>query len=325
MPQPTAGDIHVNIPLTNISIAYIQQATSFVADRVFPIVPVQFQANRYYVYDRSEWFRDQAQERAAGTESAGGGWKVDNTPTYAARMYAIHKDIDDPTRADADAMISLDRDATEWVTQQLLIRRERVFVDSFFKAGVWSTDWAGVSGTPSTNQVKQWSASGSTPIADITKAIDLITSMTGYRPNTLTIGPYVLAALKSNAEIVDRVKYTSRDVVTSEILAKLLEVDRVLVPYGVVNAAVEGATASNGFLFGKGALLTYSAPSPSLLQPSAGYIFAWTGYLGAAAAGNRIKRFRMEQLSADRVEGEMAIDAKVVAPDCGLYIGTVVA
>src|SRR5512137_184883 len=118
MPQPTAGDIHVNAPLTNISIAYIQQATNFVADRVFPIVPVQFQANRYYVYDRAEWFRDQAQERAAGTESAGGGWKVDNTPTYAARIYAIHKDIDDPTRADADAMINLDRDATEWVTQQ---------------------------------------------------------------------------------------------------------------------------------------------------------------------------------------------------------------
>jgi hypothetical protein len=33
MPNPTAGDVHVNRPLTNISIAYMQDAAGFVADR----------------------------------------------------------------------------------------------------------------------------------------------------------------------------------------------------------------------------------------------------------------------------------------------------
>jgi hypothetical protein len=55
------------------------------------------------------------------------------------------------------------------------------------------------------------------------------------------------------------------------------------------------------------------------LQPSGGYIFSWTGYLGAGPAGNRIKRFRIEQIASDRIEGEMAFDAKLVAPDLGVF------
>jgi hypothetical protein len=61
----------------------------------------------------------------------------------------------------------------------------------------------------------------------------------------------------------------------------------------------------------------YVAPRPSLKMPSAGYIFAWTGLLGAAAYGNRMKRIPMPMLDAERIEGEMAFDLKIVASDLG--------
>jgi len=48
MPQPTARDVHVNAPLTNISIAFLQTQDSFVASRVFPSIPVTKQSDRYY-------------------------------------------------------------------------------------------------------------------------------------------------------------------------------------------------------------------------------------------------------------------------------------
>jgi hypothetical protein len=35
--------------------------------------------------------------------------------------------------------------------------------------------------------------------------------------------------------------------------------------------------------------------------------------------GARIKRFRMEELAADRVEGEMAFDMKLVGADLGIF------
>ena len=79
MPLPTASDVHVNAALSNISIAYMQEASGFVADKVFPIVPVQRQGDRYFVYNRGDLLRSEAQLRAPGTESAGGGFRLDNT------------------------------------------------------------------------------------------------------------------------------------------------------------------------------------------------------------------------------------------------------
>jgi hypothetical protein len=38
-----------------------------------------------------------------------------------------------------------------------------------------------------------------------------------------------------------------------------------------------------------------------------------------------MKRFRMEQLASDRIEIEMAIDEKIVAPDLGMFINNAVA
>ena len=68
MPNPLVSDVHVNQPLTNISIAYIQQATAFIADKVFPNVPVQKQSDRYFQYLKEDWLRVEAQERAPATE-----------------------------------------------------------------------------------------------------------------------------------------------------------------------------------------------------------------------------------------------------------------
>ncbi|MBC7340895.1 MAG: major capsid protein [Clostridia bacterium] len=319
MPNPTPGDLHVNVPLTNISIAYIQSAEGFIADKVFPNVPVQKQSDRYFKYLKEDWFRVEAQERAPGTESAGSGWRVDNTPTYYCPIYAVHKDIDDPTRANADAPINLDRDATEWVTQQLLLKRETQWANNYFTTGVWGTDRQGVASGATGNQFVKWSDfTNSNPVLDVKNSVLAIASKTGYKPNVMVVAPDVFNVLTEHPKILDRVKYTQRAVITEDILAGLFGVDKFLVPWGVVNTAAEGATENTDLIFKSKVLLVYAAPAPSLLKPSGGYTFSWTGYLGAGAQGNRIKRFRMEHLSSDRVEGEMAYDMKVVAPDLGV-------
>ena len=58
MYTPTPGDVHVNTPLTQISIAYLQQQDQFVAAQVCPVIPVAKQSDRYYVYNRGDFFRD---------------------------------------------------------------------------------------------------------------------------------------------------------------------------------------------------------------------------------------------------------------------------
>lgn len=319
MPQPTSRQVHINQPLTNISIAYIQDANNFIADRVFPLIPVQKQSDRYFKYERENWFKSEARKRAPGTESAGSGFEIDNTPSYFCDVYSVHKDIDDQIRANADEPINMDRDATEWVTQQLLLRREKIWANNFFDENIWGTEYQGVSSNPTGDEFLQWDNADSTPVEDITDAGVRMAELTGYRPNVLVISPFVFNTLKNHADILDRIKYTQSGMVTADILASLFEVDRVVVAYGVENVAEEGADGDFNFVMGNHALLAYANPTPSILQPSAGYIFGWEGLLGAGQAGNRIRTFRMEQLSSDRIEGDLAMDMKLIAEDLGIF------
>lgn len=316
--NPTPGDVHVNRLLTNVSIAFTQDANDFVASAVFPNVPVDNQGNLYQTYSRDDWWRVEVQERAPATETAGGGWRV-GTDNYFARVYGVHKDVDDQTVANQDPGINMDRDATEWVTLQLMLKKEILFFNKFFTTGVWTTDLTGVTGTPSGAQFKRWDAAGSTPIEDIRARITLMKQATGMKPNVLVLGPFVFDALLNNAELIARIQYTQRGVLNEELIASLLGIDRVVVGSGVVNNQPEGTAGVGSFIAGKSALLAYAAPRPSLLAPSGGYTFSWTGYLGAGAAGNRIKKYRMENIASDRVEGEMAFDLKLVSADLGVF------
>lgn len=326
MPQPTRSDVHVNRPLTNISIAYIQRAQDFIADKVFPIVPVMKQSDRYFSYDKGYWFKTQARKRAPATESAGSGFHIDNTPNYFCDVYAVHKDIDDQIRANADQPLDLDRDGTLFVTQQMLLRREISFVSKYMAANTWkgflvsgnAQDFA-----PGTNGKGQWDLSTSNPLADIDFLKQSVKSQTGFLANTLVVSNDVFFALRNNANVLDRIKYTQRGIISEELLASLFGVEKFLVASVVQDTSPEGEQDSLGYLTQNTALLVYANPAPSILQPSGGYIFSWQGLFGAGAQGNRIMTFRMEQLKSDRVEGEMAYDMHLVGADLGVFLTSV--
>jgi hypothetical protein len=315
MPQPTQSQVHVDAVLTNMSVAYMQEADNFVASRVFPTVNVAKQSDLYYTYTQGDFYRDQAQTRADGTESAGSGYGL-STASYSSLVWALHKDIGDQVRSNSDAPLDPDMDATRFLTHQMLIRQERDWATTHFTTGVWDTD-----ATPST----LWSASGSTPIADIEAGKNTILSNTGYLANTLVLSYKAYSILKNHADVVDRYKHTSAEAVTPDLLARLFEVDRIFVMKGVFNSAAEGATASYGQIGDKDALLCYVAPQAGLMTASAGYNFVWTGVGGGLGTSTAVSRFRMDHLRSDRLEIESAWDFKVVASPLGYFFSNPVA
>ena len=317
MPQPTRGDVHVSRALTNISVAYLQQATDFISMTAFPAVPVQNQSDQYFVFDSADFRRNNAKPRAPGTESAGGGFDVD-TATYTTEVYAIHKDIADQIRSNADPAVDLERGAADFVMQQLLIQKELNWVTDFFGIGKWGTDVVG--GTNFT----QWDDAASDPETDVDTGKAAIKVATGLAANTLIVSYQVHQALKRHPIITDRFKHTSSESITTTLLARYFEVDRYLIAGASYTTSQEGAAAeANAFIAGKNALLCYVAPSPGLLVPSAGYTFTWSAFSGANG-GVRTKRFRMEPLESDRVEGEFAYDHKVVLQACGYFFSAAV-
>lgn len=323
--MPTMQNAHVDRALTNISVSYLQDASAFIADKVFPIVPVKRQSDIFYQYSKADFMRDEAQVRGAATESAGGDYGVEAQEPYYCRKHAFHKDVTPEERVNYDEPLDADKDATDFVTQKMLIRREMQWATKFFKTGIWGTEIAGADAAGAGAAIK-WDMATSNPIKDVTEAGVKMASETGYKPNTLVLSPYAFNALKNHEDILDRIKYTQKGIVTADLLATLFEVEHVYVAWSVVNSAAKGKDASVDFIMGKHALLCYSNPRPALRKPSAGYIFAWTGLEGAGAYGNRIVRLPMDLLGlgTERIEGEIAFDAKQICKDMGIFFKDIV-
>ena len=322
--NPTAGDVHVNRPLTNFSQKYLQDAAQFVAGRAIPNLPVAKQSDLYYEFAREDFYRDEAEERADGAESAGGGFALSTEP-YFARVYAFHKDVTDRQRANQDAPVALDRSATQFVTHKLLIRRERLMAGAFLTAG--SSPWFnGTTAAVAAGQAVDWrgfsgGAAVTDPIQDVRDAMDDIEATTGYRPNKMLMGRRAWSILQDNDEILSRITGGSTAqnaaMVRRALVAQLFEVDQINVMGGVFNSAIRGATENTDFINSGEVLLYYAPDSLGLEEPSAMARFSWTGLMGNTADGMRIRRFRKEGRQADRIEGEMSFQFKVTGAELG--------
>jgi len=325
MPNPTRSDVHVNRPLGSIAVATIQDAKDFIHSQVFPIVSVAKQSDRYFTYDRSYWFRAGAEKRAPATESAGSGWKIDSTPTYFAEVFAYHVDLDDYTIQNSDEPIDLHRDAVEFCTQKMMLRREKLFVQKYMAPGVWgglvTTNGLGQKVPTDFTPSVSWSNDNSNPIADIAKMKTEIKRTTSLTPNIMVVSHDVNERLKQHPMVLSRILYSQLGIATEQLLAQFFGVDKYLVAGAVENSAQEGQVGDYDFITDNKFLLTYAPNSPGILKPTGGYIFSWSGMYGASALGSRIKTMRLEHLSAERIEMEMAFDFHQVSADLGI-LGT---
>ena len=337
MPNPTIQDLHIDAALTDLSIAFGQRS-SFVARMAFPVVPVLKQSNKFFTYDKGDWLRSDAEARAPGAESPGGGWRISNDRYFCDRDASLHFDVDDPSRNNADQAIDLDQDGTEYITEQIMFKEEKDWLATNFVTGVWdgassSTDMTGQSAPASTaTNFLHWNDVASTPIEDIDGEATAVAEKNGgnKRPNSLFLGPKVWTALKNHPDIVDRIRggatSGSPAVVTQRLVAQLLQLDRVEVFWATENTSQEGQTASFTFPAGRAALLAYVAPRPGLRVATAGYTFVWTqpGQIAAPTQGVRIKKFRLEQFESDRIEGDHWYDHKVIASGLAAFFATAV-
>lgn len=325
--QPTPGQVHVDTWLTNLSVGWAQDPRKFIAGQVFPIVPVDKQSDKYIVWEKGFFFRDEVGPRPLGgrPNTAGTG---KGEGSYYCEEEGLETSIDDRTRNNADQPLDPDRAAGLLLTTQVMIHNDRIWAENYFQTGIWGTDLEGAAASPGAGEFLQWDQSGTEPVEFIDQLRDDVGSATGYDPMTLVLGKDVYRVAKNHPEVKDSIKYTQRGIVTAEILAELFGVEKVLIPGGVMNRASEGAADDIDYIVSrKDALLVYGADAPSLEAPSGGYTFAWTGLLPGAtnAFGGVVERGREELAHSDVIQIREASDQAVVASELGVFLKDVVA
>lgn len=315
MALPTLRDVHIDTALSRISIAYRPPPNLYIADRIFPQVPVEHQSDKFFIWTKDEWFRIRVETRSPNAPYPEAGLRL-SQGSYYCDIYHLAFPIPDEVLANQDPAIDLAVTGAEWLADQFLKHREDAFARDFFRTGVWATDRT-LAGA------QQWSDyANSNPIRDIREGVATILRNTGIAPNMLVVGFEVMEHLRQHPQIIERYKYTQAGVLTEDMVASALGIPVLLVGRAVKNTAQEGASFSGGFIFGKHALLLYTTPNPGLMTPTAGYTFVWPEVGDLTIV---IRRVREETRDRELLLAKTAWDMVVVAPDLGYFIQNAVA
>lgn len=273
MPALSPSQARIVDPVLS-TVAQGYQNSEMVASNLFPTVPVGLRGGNIITFGK-EAFMLYGSQRAPGENTKRVAFGCAGAP-YALADYSLEGVV--PTEVSQEASngpgIDLGQGAIYSVSAIMALRLEKQAAD------IARTSASYAAGNKSTKSgTSQWSdfSGVSDPIADIETAKEAIRAATGKRPNTVVMGASVMAKLRQHPKVIDRIKYTGRDIATPELLASLFGVARVAVGDAIYSN--DAGTAFND-VWGKDVVVAYteigSVASNGL--PSYGYTYQLNGY-----------------------------------------------
>ena len=313
--NPTGGDVHIDQALSEIAIAYRNK--SFIADQVLPLVDVDKQSDKYYVWDKGSWLTNQVEYRTPGDTYPEGRMKL-SSDEYYCDIYHLGYPIPWEDKKNQDVAVDLETTGAEWLAHQFLLNREIQIAATIFIGALWDTN-----PTVGTDFLAWDDYDNSNPPEDIDTYRDTVLHNTGVEPNTLVVGKQVFSKLRRHPLLLDMYKYTGRGILTEAEVAAALDIEKLLIGKCVRRTSLEGAAAAvQAFVWGKNALMLYVPERPALREPAAGYTFAWN-IDGGGLTTNVIPTVQ-EDRDRDFLKGKHAFDFKVTGSDLGVYFASVI-
>lgn len=304
----TVQDVRVDPVLSNVALQY--QNDAYIADQILPVKTVSDSTGIYYKYDKSK-FRDEDSERAQGSPAN----EVDSvglsTTSYATTDHAFKNAIPEKVQDQADDPLDPVQDEVEGLREKLLIAKEKSLAS-------YMANTSNLSQNTTLSGTDQWSDyENSDPIGDVRDAKESVHSSIFKKPNTLVLGKQTFNQLKEHPDIIDRIKYSQMGVATEELMARVFDVDQVLVGGSGENTATEGQSDSMSYIWGKHAWLTYIAPTQRLKQIT----FGWTITYQQA----RVKRWFDDDREATMVRVNEDYTQEIAASEAAYFIKNAVA
>lgn len=273
MPQLSASQARLVDPILS-SVAQGFQNSAFVGNLLFPTVGVPARGGRVLTFGKEAFFLYNNTQRAPGENTKRIQVGYQGVP-YSLLDYSLEASVPRELQEEAGAVpgIDLASASIKVVSDALDLRLEKAQADlartpANYAAGnklalAGSSQWSDFSGT-------------SDPIADVESAREAIRRATGKRPNTMVIGAAVMAKLKMHPKVIDRMKYTGRDIATKELLQSLFDIQQVEIG-DAIYAQDDGTFVD---VWGKDVVLGFTERSPlaNMGTPTFGYTYTLDGY-----------------------------------------------
>lgn len=310
MPATTA--VHVDRALSNISIFF--KNPSYQADRISPPVNVVKESDKYFVYG-TEHFRIPPTLRADKTKTFEVGYSL-STDNYSCDEYGLHELISDRERANSDDALRPEIDATEHVTEVLLLDREYRVANLVLD----NTDpqWGNYASTHFENLGAAWDdKSAADPRSDFYHAKLIVFADCRRQANNAFIPTEVAYQLPQINQIDELRKYTDPGLLLDSGLPTRLWGLTINECQSTYESQDEGATTVvRDETWGNNVVIAYINPNPMSLKTQ-------TFSLTMQSRPFEVRKWREEEIRCDVIEVTHLYDTKIIAPACGfVYTNT---
>jgi hypothetical protein len=259
-----------DIPLTNVSQAFYNDPSQWIADLLAPTVMVPKKTFNIWFYgkDTLKQALDDTRTRFGKTKIVNGS--ITSKAFGPLRGHELMDGIDFDQDEMAETPLDFEIDITNYLSEKLAITKE-------LSVHTLLTNASTITNNVTLSGASQWSNySSSTPLDDIRLGFDT-QRLYGLKPaNTIAFSYQTFSWLSRHPQLIEMVKYAGVVQLTEEQMLGLLKpygVSRILVSSATYDSAAEGLTASNSYIWGGDVLIGYVTPTPGLRTVNGAYTF----------------------------------------------------
>lgn len=261
-------DLHLAQLLTQMAMGYTPQG--IIADQIFPVVRVGKQTDAYAIFNRQEALTIESTVRAPGTEARKIARSV-TSGTYFANNFALKIDLTLEDRVNMDAAY-----ATQLVGGRARYLLNKLYLDWDRRVSLMinSTSNIGSSATVSSS----WTGAGA-PLTNLWTAIDNVRYATGYRPNKMVFGTKSWDSFSRDTTVRNLIFGVNNGggYPTMEQVQRVFQIDSALIGNALYATGNEAQAETLAVVYPENVLVSYTAPTPTMDDPSFGYSFRWAG------------------------------------------------
>ena len=273
MPQLSSAQARVIDPILSTAAQGYKNA-ELIGNILFPIVPVGQRGGKIITFGKEDFaLYNTARAPGASTKRVQFGY---SGASFALESHSLEGQVPQEIMQEGQAGPSINQGTVAVFKTQNIIFSRLEYAQATLAQTAGNYAASNKTTLAGTSQWSDFISGVSDPIKDIETAKEAVRKQIGRRPNTIVMGAAVFSLLKMHPKVIDRMKYTGRDVVTTDMLASLFDVKRVVVGEAVYT---DGAGVMND-MWGKSVVVAYTDVSgvADSGSPTFGYTYRLQGY-----------------------------------------------
>jgi len=298
------------------------EKAGFVATKVLPVVDVGLQADNPGKMPLEELLFNGETKRASGSGYGRGSFKFDRF-SYATQEHGWEEPVDDRDKERYKHIILAEQVAVARAYSVVQRNAEKRAADLIFNTSTWT-------GSSLTTAItNEWDDSANaTPVVDVNAARQKVYDGSGLWANALVINYKVFLNLQNSAEIIDRINSagagnaSKASDITAQMLARVFNLEHVIVAGASRNSANEGATGTPAQIWsGEYAMVCRISTSNDMRDPCIGRTFHWSG--DGSSMGGTIEQYRDETIRSEVYRVRHDVDEVVMYPQAGHLLSNI--